>query len=413
MRREWADPKQHNLPFFTSAEFQTCLDRVCDRMGASTEHIEHNKTNQVLMEGARKLGWSHKAVPQNTGGNKHYCGYCHFGCGAAEKQGPVVSFLKDAAEKGAKFVEGFDARDVIFEKQVAVGVKGIWTSRDGNGGVSGTDRISKEVIIKAKKVIVSAGTMQSPLLLKRSGLKNSQIGKNLRIHPVIFAGATFPEVSNPWEGAILTSVVNEFENQDGKGHGVKLEATSMLPAMWLALIPWTGGLDYKLAAVKLKNSVGYISLARDCGSGYVYPDSTDGSCRFRYFPTTADRKHIIEGLVGLAKMCYVEGAEEIFTTIPGVPIFKRAAKASAEDDQGINDPAFNAWLDLIRRTGLNDSDVLFASAHQMGTCRMGASPRTSVVDSKAKVWGTEGLYVADASVFPSASGVNPMVVSSL
>ena len=42
---------------------------------------------------------------------------------------------------------------------------------------------------------------------------------------------------------------------------------------------------------------------------------------------------------------------------------------------------------------------------------MGTSPRNSVVDPKGKVWGVEGLYVADASVFPSASGVNPMITN--
>lgn len=58
--------------FFTSSEYQACLDRVCHRMGASTEFVEHNFSNKTLSEGARKLGYSHKMVPQNTGGNKHY-----------------------------------------------------------------------------------------------------------------------------------------------------------------------------------------------------------------------------------------------------------------------------------------------------------------------------------------------------
>lgn len=65
VRQEWAD---QGLPFFTSADFQESLDRVCERMGVSTEFIEHNPTNRILLEGARKLGWSHKPVPQNTGG---------------------------------------------------------------------------------------------------------------------------------------------------------------------------------------------------------------------------------------------------------------------------------------------------------------------------------------------------------
>ena len=46
----------------------------------------------------------------------------------------------------------------------------------------------------------------------------------------------------------------------------------------------------------------------------------------------------------------------------------------------------------------------------MSSCRMSSSAADGVVDARGKVWGVdEGLYVADASVLPSASGVNPMV----
>ena len=184
VRQEWSDS---GLPLFTSAEYQISLDRVCHRMGVSTEHIEHNKTNRVLLDGAQKLGYSVKAVPQNTGGAKHYCGYCTLGCGSAEKQGPVVSFLPDAAKAGAHFIEGLEVEEVMFEharnEKIATGVKGIWRSRDSNRGVDGSDRTNRNVIIRAKRVIISCGTLQSPLLLLRSGLQNPQIGRNLHLHP--------------------------------------------------------------------------------------------------------------------------------------------------------------------------------------------------------------------------------------
>ncbi|KAL8964783.1 MAG: hypothetical protein Q9197_006806, partial [Variospora fuerteventurae] len=145
VRQEWAD---EGLPFFTSSEFQTCLDRVCQRMGVSTKHIEHNDNNRFILDGARKLGYDAKEVPQNTGGNKHYCGYCTCGCGAAEKQGPVVSWLPDAANAGAKFMEGFEVDKIVFDtsrgNKIATGVEGTWTSRDEMGGVSGTNRTKRK-----------------------------------------------------------------------------------------------------------------------------------------------------------------------------------------------------------------------------------------------------------------------------
>ena len=415
VRKEWADT---GLPFFTSSEFQDCLDRVCDRMGVSTKHVEHNRNNQILADGARKLGFSHKTVPQNTGGNKHHCGYCTLGCGAAEKQGPVVSFLPDAQGAGAQFMEGLQVDKVLFENAnsntIAVGVKGSWKSRDSHGGVNGIDRITREVIIKAKRIIVSAGSLESPLLLLRSGLTNPQIGRNLYLHPTTLTFATFPDQKpiKPWEGAILTNLVDEFQNLDGNHHGVKLECMTMLPSWILPNQPWTSGLDLKMLASKLPYTTGHISLVREQVPGRVYLDPTDGRCRVAYTPTATDAKHAMVGIVALAKILYLEGAKEIFLNVAGMPRFTRPETDTATDNgEGINNPEFQAWLVQIQKRGLTLPNCKWGSAHQMGSCRMATTSRAGVVDPKGKVWGTEGLYVSDASVFPSASGVNPMVTN--
>ena len=409
VRKEWAD---EGLDFFTSSEYQRCLDRVCSRMGVSAKHIEHNANNEVLSEGARKLGYNHSDVPQNTGGNKHYCGYCTMGCGAAEKQGPVVSFLPDAARAGAKFIEGFTCERVLFEdvdgKRTAVGVSGTWTSRDGS------DRYTRSVTIKAKRIIVSGGTLQSPLLLLRSGLNNPQIGRNLHLHPVSLIAAYHPDRPrlNSWEGGILTAAVTELENQDGRGHGCKIEALTMIPSFALPFQPWKGGLEYKELCSKMPWLTCHIALVRDRDTGRVYPDAVDGEPRIAYTPSAFDRKHALEGSIAAARIAYVEGAKEIWVSHGGVTPFVRSDSVKPEDDnEGINNNDFEAWCNQLRKRGLPTSEVMFGTAHQMGTCRMSTSEKTGVVDSNGRVWGVEGLYVADASVFPSASGVNPMVTT--
>jgi choline dehydrogenase-like flavoprotein len=47
--------------------------------------------------------------------------------------------------------------------------------------------------------------------------------------------------------------------------------------------------------------------------------------------------------------------------------------------------------------------------HPLGTARAGADPRRSVTDASGLVHGVPGLYVADASVVPTALGVNPQI----
>ncbi|PNH66212.1 hypothetical protein VD0002_g3083 [Verticillium dahliae] len=431
VRSEWA---KKGLPFFTSAQFQSCLDKVSDVMGVSSDHVRHNHRNRVMLDGARKLGWHAAAAPQNTGGTEHYCGRCHLGCGSAGKKGTAVSWLPAAAEAGAECIEGLEVNEVTFDTtdgdKKATGVVGTWVSRDATGGVSSpsSERITRKVVIKAKKVIVACGSLWSPLVLLKSGLTNRHIGQNLYVHPCNMVGAYWKEEVTPWEGkhnqtfgpsllanqpgGIITSYSTAFENLDGAGHGVKLEPTCAVPYTVLTSMPWHSGLSSKLAALKYRHFGGFIALTRERDPGYVYPDPRTGRPRIAYTPSDFDRAHTLEGVVALAKICYIEGAEEIQAFFPGLEPFVRGEARNEEGEEaGVNDPAFTAWLERVRAVGNKPPNALFTSAHQMGTCRMAANEDEGVVDPRGRVFGTEGLYVADASVFPSASGVNPMITN--
>ncbi|ERF70005.1 hypothetical protein EPUS_03557 [Endocarpon pusillum Z07020] len=472
VRQEWAD---QGLPFFTSGEFQKCLDKVCGEMGVATKGIQHNFANRSLLEGSRKLGYHAKEVPQNTGGKEHYCGYCTYGCAGATKNGPAVCFFPAAAKAGAKFIQGFDVRQVHFHesdgKKIAVGVNGLWTQKGGEKKL--------KITVKAKKVVICAGTLNSPLLLMRSGLKNPNIGRNLHLHPATIVCARFEETVNPWEGmntnlltlfsppsfplslsmkkisdltktrlfsfpgSILTSACTSFEDLDSAGHGCKIECQTAVPTYILPFYPWqqppssssniSPALAFKTRCASFHHSIAYVVFARDRDTGSVYPDPTDGRIRIKYTTSRFDTNNLVEGVIAAAKIAFVMGAEEVSAMHPDLPIFVRtpqqnrptasengiaatpaaAAAAGESIDEGINNPAFQDWLALIRRTGISTPDpCLVGSAHQMGTCRMSADAKNGVVDPRGKVWGVdEGLYVADASVFPSASGVNPMVTN--
>lgn len=221
--------------------------------------------------------------------------------------------------------------------------------------------------------------------------------------------AIFPETVRPWEGGILTSVCTTFENLDGLGHGSKIETTVMLPSMFLVAFPWYSGQEFKTNALKVGKMNGFISIARDRDTGRIYPDPTSGKPKVAYTPSAFDRANIMEGMLGICKIAYIQGALEIHPFGQGLTPFKRDPKAKESD--GILDPHFQNWLAEFKKIGNKPPTGHFTSAHQMGTCRMSARESEGVVDPRGKVWGCEGLYVADASVFPSASGVNPMVTN--
>ena len=460
VREEWA---KDGLTFATSAEFQDCLDTVCDHMGVARANdaealskIEHNFANKTLLEGSRKLGLMGEIVPQNTAGKRHYCGYCGEGCASATKQGPANYWLPKAAEKGAEFIEGCWIEEILFDNEPskdehingttpasastspltsffaslptystgsssspaprATSIRAKWTSRSREETVP--------ITIHAKHaVILSAGTLNTPSILQRSFQnlpptnalrRNQHIGKNLHLHPTSAVLAVWPKRTDPWSGSILTAAVTSLEDQDSLHHGPKLECLASTPGYAIPWLPFhinaaqtDPATSWKLSAAQFGHMSCYISLQRDRDTGKVILDPSDLSrrrIRINYSISDRDRAGVLVGVIALAKILYVQGAKEIHVVVPDVLPFVRTAQVGEQSD---DEDRFSAWLSQIAASQLKNS--LFGSAHQMSTCRMSTSPSDGVVDQQGKVHGVEGLYICDASVLRSASGVNPMV----
>jgi choline dehydrogenase-like flavoprotein len=110
---------------------------------------------------------------------------------------------------------------------------------------------------------------------------------------------------------------------------------------------------------------------------------------------------IQRGIATAVRVHVAAGAEEVLTVHTKGLSLKLTPRTTADD--------VDRFCDLVSREAVHANWSPLFSAHQMGTCRMGRDPRSAVCDAHGAVFGVRGLYVADASLFPASSGVNPMI----
>jgi choline dehydrogenase-like flavoprotein len=386
VRAEWSDLTGRD---FAGEAFGRALDAACSRLHVSTG-APVNAVNAVIREGCRALGQSWSEIPRNERGCAHVrCAACTFGCPLGAKQSSAVTWLADAQRDGdAEILVRTRVERVRIESGRAVGVEAVARAEEGR---------EHAVRVHAPLVVMAAGALRTPVLLTRSGVRLSALGRNLWLHPVASVAARFADPVRSWEGAPQTVVGDAFAGLDG-GYGFRMEAAPAHPGLLGLAASWTGGRAARERVSLMGHLAPLIALVRDRTGGRV-AELRGGGVRIDYHPGRAEQRMLRRALVEMCRIQLAAGAEEVYT----LHTPERSLRADATER------ARRAFLEEIERAPVARNRSLLFSAHQMGTARMGREPRDAVCDATGRVFGVGGLYVADASAFPSSSGVNPMI----
>ena len=392
IRREWASAA--GLSMLADERLAGAMDAVCDRMGVGTAESDINANNEALKRGCASLGWRWTRLPRNAKGcDPTQCGSCVFGCRHGGKQGTAITFLADAQRAGnVTIVPNCRVTRVMHDRGRVNGVRAVARDADSSMGTE------FQVVVRSPTVVVAAGSIETPALLLRSGVRHPALGRNLYLHPTSAVAGVYPDTIRTWEGPPQTVMSDEHAALDGN-YGVRLEVAPAHPGLLALALPWHGARAHRAHMQRAARVAATIVLTRDSSSGRVRI-RREGRAAIEYRPGPRELSHLRAGIEAAVRAHVAAGAEEVITLHSRQHTLDvRGATASTIDD----------FCQRVASSPLDRNWSTLFSAHQMGTCRMGADAQSAVCDQRGAVRGIAGLYVADASLFPASSGVNPMI----
>lgn len=334
---------------------------------ASMEVLGRN--GELALEGAAALDWPSAPLRRNAPGCRGAC-QCAIGCPNNAKGGVHLNALPQACEAGARIVSGLRVSRVLHEDGRATGV----AARRSDGS---------EVRISALLVVVAAGAIPTPPLLRRSGLgRHPRLGRNLSIHPATGVTARFAEQVVPWRGVMQSVGIEQLHESEG----VLLEATSSPPGMGAISAPGYGThLTHRLA--RAANTATLGAMIADEPAGRVLGSRAP---LVTYRLSRADRRRLRIAVEAMTRVMLAAGAEEV--------------------EPGGGAPAVRSEAELpIALERLDVRRLRLAAFHPSGTAAAGSDPSRHPVDPEGRLRGIEGVRVADASILPSCPGVNPQL----
>jgi len=311
------------------------------------------------------------------------CGFCHLGCHYDTKQSMLVTYIHDTLRNPkADFTPycNCEAQRITFKNGVATGVDGIFLD------VTGQEKY--RIRVNAKVVIVAAGAIASSNLLQRSMIGGPSVGKGLALHPAAFVMGRFDKEIHGNRGIPMSYTCHEFGITNKIENGGFLIESIFLPLFQTSVAFPTMMEHFGIKDFNHHTMAGI--MVRDESSGSISM-TYSGKPKVKYNPAESTINDLARGIGILAKMWFNVGATSVITPHSTVPEINTRAD-----------------IPRLREAVRNDPDNLrLGSAHPQGGNKMGKDKSDCIVDSDCKVFGFKNLYVCDASVFPTALGVNP------
>jgi choline dehydrogenase-like flavoprotein len=406
-RHHWAT--RHGLASFEQPALDADLATLAAEIGVSDAPNVPPK-DRLILRGCTMLRQEVGAIRRN-GIDCGDCGRCGFGCRRGAKQSGIRVHLAEAWRHGARIVPDAPVERVLLDGGRATGVEAI-VSVDG---------VPRRLIVRAPQVVLAAGALRTPIVLERSGIDHPATGRHLRLHPVGVIGAFLDEDVAMWRGTMQAARALHHLDLDGDGRGdgpgdapsgFIVESAPGTPGLIALVFPWEGRAAFEGLMGRIRRVAPIIGIVRERGAGTIRL-SRAGRPRIDYRLTPEDRRTLGAMLAEAARIAWEGGSREMVAV--GTP--PRWFRAGRDGDER----AFGSWQAGLRSFPFEPNRGTVVSAHQMGSARAGADPALHTADPAGRVRTPDarpgrdrliqGLYVGDASSFPSALGVNPMMTT--
>jgi len=356
-----------------SASLEAHYDALEKDLGASdVKEDVLGGNNRELIDALKKKGveWHpmKRYAPSCEGSSR-----CLQGCPTGAKKGMNVSYVPWALRRGARLY-------------CSCRVLRAATLGDRARGVLSRAKSGVRVRLNARLgVIVAASTIQTPNLLRRSGLGARALGRHFQAHPGIGVAGIFDRPIGMDFGTTQGAETAHFR----KSEGFKIETISMPPELLAARMPGAGT-DLMRRLGEYPN-IGVWGMQIRSEAEGVVKTGFGGRDKVVYSLTERDMLKARKGLAFLATLMLEQGAREIWPGVHGLASAMHGIDEARKIESGPLDP---------RAYG-------FIATHFFGAARMGSDPRASVVGHDFETHEVKGLYVVDSSVFPTNLGVNP------
>ncbi len=321
--------------------------------------------SQVIRDGGDALGWASSEV-------QRFWSYPPEG-GRGVRQSMAVTLVPRVLAAGGRLLPRTSIRKLRIRGGEARAAIGHTLLPDGR---------RERVEIRFREVFLCGGPTQTPLVLRRSGVRGA-VGDNLRLHPMVRVAARFDRVVNDPAAGVPVQQVVQFKPDltIGCSHAA-------LPH----LVMWLGGQveDREAKLERWPEIALFYVLVTGRGRGRVRNVPGFDEAFTSYPCDDQDLASIGDGLHKLGRLLFEAGAVELFNPIPGGASITRPGE-----------------LEQLR-SGLPHGKLTVSTIHLFGTCAMGEADRC-VVDSWGRLRGVSNLLVNDASILPDCTGVNPQL----